>query len=142
MKSLIALFAMTASITNASEYCAQSPVEALKRLSNAYKSRNIDKSLNAIDFNAWAKSASNIGGVKITPHELKEEYKKNLENGGFPIYTGLSCKLNQKQNGSAVVVYEACSFETGGTYKTNYTAIKSKCGWKIGSLYMPNKALK
>lgn len=139
--AFILFFLFISSVTQADEICSKSPADAFGVLRAAYKIKNIEESIKAIDFNERVRFNAAQVGVEINAEELKQEYVKQLTKTGFPDYRNLSCKVSEMYKQGFVVVEENCRFNDGGSYKQSLVAVKNGCGWKLAGPYLPNKAI-
>ena len=118
------------------------PENAIRSLEDAYISEDIEAAVAAKDFTEEARLmslsinpelAKDPAMITKTAEVLELSFRKQIEESGFPDFSGLKCSLGEPENvgPTLVKVTERCVFPDGGTSVEDLHVFSGAQGWRV-----------
>ena len=139
-----ALLALTFVLDAAPVCGAKSPEDALRRIEDAYRARDLELAVACKDFEREAKAmlehlatgkspAPDAALVRETAKTLEAAYRAEIKKTGFPDMTGVQCKVVRKEPGpkDLTTLTERCTWPDGQTSEDRVTVSSGPLGWRM-----------
>jgi len=123
---------------------APTPEDALRRIEDAYRKRDIEAVIACKDFRREAQlmvAGLDRRELKDDPavvtrlaETLESAFRQQLRSGGFPEMNGVTCRVVEKVPGSSgdiVVATEQCVFPDGGKSVQRIQVAKVGKDWRV-----------
>jgi len=114
-------------VLGASPACgAKTPEDALRRLEDAYRAKDLELAVACKDFEREAK----IMLAQKTAQTLEQAYRAQIQRTGLPDMKGVQCKVVKKQPGAGdlVTLTERCRWPDGSQSEDRVSVAPSASG--------------